>query len=1187
MATNPLYTVSLSAFPQRWDGANIRVRILVMPQGNPLSPLLAGVSPTPSSPAFADGKPQFVAQLIPSLAALPAPAAVAAQVDLTTTPPTDARALFEQLATQFNIAPDAPGNPPRRNGFSISKYLPDTYRDAFNFDRPSTPFAVTDDRYFCMLKNPPIKTFQPPPPATVSWGRVMGYAIRQPLLSSALGLVYDTTFALPQPSFFANGGWLCVNFSASGDFAQQIAANPALMQAYAARIPPLTTSRQLFGAVLFPVLATPSGDYDDVFVEAQEYDDGFVKIVHSEQPTQSALLNPSGTLPPTADYGLQMGWDDEQVTTWFNRQVDASQIDAPFSVAGYCLDTRRHGSATWNSLCQVTGALSLGATSLGTFNGELGVEAIPLQLDPSQPTEWWLPSYFGHWRGGSAVLADPVALKLHGTANPSLGQQYTAVNPGAVPLLYGQSYDLRVRMMDLTRAGPNAGDSPINPGPAPIATIPFRRMQPFKTVSITNLNLSATPAAPQTTYLIDRPLLNYPGAVFAGIPNAVAELLADLPNAMAQGREAGLPDPDAVMLQVQVLLRQLANDAAIFVDGDVGEPYSPLYTTTRPFPTDATQALQLDVSFQDVPDIGAFPPQPASGPLVLPTARDIRLVFSAAAAPDPQLLYWGSAEAMQGITFEAPTGANAVNEKGIFVPNIAANQICGIMLQPDPVQTSNFAQMLAVIGQSGTTTSDCATLLAQQLSLNVTGLTYTAQAGVRTVFGCSAALRHSLSPEHGAITFSAKTELCGHWLIAITLELARDWSWSSLAPMSFEVKNGAGAVVGALDLTQSVSTGALADPDRSTTNLIFFDAVSPLPVNGAFPAELDLTYTMTPLFPAPPTTQDGPLRLAVTLPIAANPTQTPQLASAGIALSPYSAAPDYSSTTPRQRALWLEFAEPIADPDDTYFGRVLAYAPDQMLTGAPFAGPARVDPPPEPPLGISPELIRVVVPGQSDDEAGLAAMQPLLASNSPLHYALPLPSGLAIDAPELFGMFVYEFRVGHQMKWSTAQGRFGPPLRVAGVQQPPPPLLPAVSSMPETIAVSASYATPVFSGRNLLPLRPRTQLWALLYAQVTQADRSSQRNILLSRLALARDDKTQRVMTLASGMAGAVWERSQVEALLADLALSTDAPLSVLVVETLPDIGADTGELADPLGGDLGYVRILRTSPLTAIPALC
>jgi hypothetical protein len=115
-------------------------------------------------------------------------------------------------------------------------------------------------------------------------------------------------------------------------------------------------------------------------------------------------------------------------------------------------------------------------------------------------------------------------------------------------------------------------------------------------------------------------------------------------------------------------------------------------------------------------------------------------------------------------------------------------------------------------------------------------------------------------------------------------------------------------------------------------------------------------------------------------------------------------------------------------------------------------------------------------------------MQPLIASSSPLHFMLPLPTGLAVDAPDLFGLFVYEFRVGYQVSWSTAQARFGPPLKVAGVQHPAPSLLCLVNSAP--------YATPTFTGRNLLPASPRTQLWALLYTQVQQADGASQRNVL-------------------------------------------------------------------------------------------
>jgi hypothetical protein len=380
----------------------------------------------------------------------------------------------------------------------------------------------------------------------------------------------------------------------------------------------------------------------------------------------------------------------------------------------------------------------------------------------------------------------------------------------------------------------------------------------------------------------------------------------------------------------------------------------------------------------------------------------------------------------------------------------------------------------------------------------------------------------------------------------------------------------------------SVGISALDNPDRSATTLIFFDAVDPKPTAGAFPAELNLSYAVTPVFETPPDQQDPPLDLPLLLPIAARPAQTPQLASAGIALSPYDPAPDYSATTPRQRALWLEFTAPLADPDDGYFARVLSYAPDQMLTGAPFADPGGIDPQPEPPLPVDPELIRLIVPGQSDDHAGLDAMQQLIPSSSPVHFMLPLPTGLAVDAPELFGFFVYEFRVGHQKNWSTAQGRFGPPLRVAGVQHPAPPLLGLVNSLPASVSVSAPYAAPVFAGRNLLPAPPHTELWALLYAQVTQADGASQRNVLLGRLRLTADGLRQK-QALSAGMAGAFWRRATIEALLKVLALPPGSPLSVVVVESLGDVG----HLADPLGGDLGHVRILRTSPLTPVPAVC
>ena len=64
--------------------------------------------------------------------------------------------------------------------------------------------------------------------------------------------------------------------------------------------------------------------------------------------------------------------------------------------------------------------------------------------------------------------------------------------------------------------------------------------------------------------------------------------------------------------------------------------------------------------------------------------------------------------------------------------------------------------------------------------------------------------------------------------------------------------------------TNSTTRGfaALDHPDRSGTSLIFFDAVDPKPAAGSFPAELNLSYTVTPIFAAPPARQDSLLQLS-------------------------------------------------------------------------------------------------------------------------------------------------------------------------------------------------------------------------------------------------------------------------------------------------------------------------------------
>jgi hypothetical protein len=220
-------------------------------------------------------------------------------------------------------------------------------------------------------------------------------------------------------------------------------------------------------------------------------------------------------------------------------------------------------------------------------------------------------------------------------------------------------------------------------------------------------------------------------------------------------------------------------------------------------------------------------------------------------------------------------------------------------------------------------------------------------------------------------------------------------------------------------------------------------------------------------------------------------------------------------------------------------------------------------------------------------------MQALTVSpQSDRHYLLPLPKGMGPESPELFGFFVYELRVGHDgSRWCTAQGRFGNPLRLTGVQHPVPQLRCSVQRTFDEVVVTAPFATPIWEGRNVRPARtPHSKLQALLYAQVLQVDGAQWRNVLLER-ALGRirleDPNDVDPNTGDPRLAFGLMEFGQDDILrrLATLGLPLDSPLSVIAVELLPE--GPQSPFADPMGLDLGQVRILRASTLTAVPAIC
>jgi hypothetical protein len=256
----------------------------------------------------------------------------------------------------------------------IKKSLPPSYTSAFRFERPRNDDFTLTDGYGCALvaQAPAPGPVQGPPPKIIAWGHLLSYVLRQPQLALAMGLIYQVTLNVPATAL-ANGGWLYFSIDPS------VAANPWIsdtaipdaIRSYAARIPALTatTGRSIFAATLFPVLNPTGGsEFAPAQLEAEIYDDGFAQVVHCNQPASVDTATGDNTqIAPGAEAGVQIGWDDEQVTVWFNRQIDllrlrlggsgATSPESPLGVLGYRIDVQPAGGAGWSSLCNVSGNL--------------------------------------------------------------------------------------------------------------------------------------------------------------------------------------------------------------------------------------------------------------------------------------------------------------------------------------------------------------------------------------------------------------------------------------------------------------------------------------------------------------------------------------------------------------------------------------------------------------------------------------------------------------------------------------------------------------------------------------------------------------------------------------------------------------------------------------------------------------
>jgi hypothetical protein len=1314
---------SILTFPQSFDGDRLHMRILVVPRlstewnGDPLHPVITDFPHVgDTTPAFADAELRLEARIMDGLDRFP----VNAPVDFSAPLPgasgaiPDARALFTELVAskpgRFKLAAANPHlAEPVNPDIFIKKYLPESYRQSFLFTGPRTEDAITSDTYHCAVRaaKPPNPTFRETPD-TVSWGQVYAYCLRHQQLARKLGLIRTASFKLPV-KLFDDGGFLYVDLVQQSDYGAQVDADFDFFKRYAARIPSLKAraKRQLFAAVQVPVLyddpnipgppAAP-GNFDAAFIEAADYDDGFAKIVHATQPVSQNLLaeTPDGFAPLT-DIGIRLGWDDEQILIWQNRQLKADptvpkiggqpqRLDAPMGVLGYRIDARDHGGTAWHSLVHVRSkaALTLGAIDLGErrgqkFDGELAVEVHPMQLDGNQATgQFWLPAYLAQWNGKSLVIPDEDAAALFHIekANASLGRVYDPVGLQNIPLRYGKTYDFRVRLMDPTGGGPGSGNDPVYDAPSPAATVAFKRHVVFEPVRIPGMPQFPPPKVMPPSqdaegFFLDdkieipRPLLNYPSVVFTGKYKDPIPLLQAASNAAVGKESFGIADPDATRVQIDVEVRTLRLDNLLSLSGR--ENYIHLYTTRRDFPADPTKPRIVPLKFSDAAVIHFGDPNDfgdlklpgdvtltqaaidAMDELLLPTAREIRLTVRALADDDPSYF---AAGAHIGKAVQLRVHRPSADERKLIAAFNADKMIRGIYLQPDPPTLFDGTVSALLFRRSTGDTPAIVQRLAQQIGVDFKGLTLVGKKGERVIFGCSRRIRHTLAPDNSSITFAAKEDMVNHWIVPLTLQLERDWTWDGLDEISFDIfrtkrftsdpaadADNNNLPIGDWEAKRVAPIQALDGANRDHTTLIFLDAVEPksdkpqagAPSETRFPDTIELSYRITPHLREAPMPADEPVTLSLKLPVTTPPAQVPRIASAGVALSKYQRDDAYSRTEPRRRFLWLELEETVRDPNDGYFIRLLGYAPDPMISDD------RLEtfvPPEEAPLPIDPELIRVIPPNDTDDHAGYSAMVPLEAGgNVGRHFLVPLPPGLNGNSPELFGFFTYELRVGHAKIWSTAQGRFGRALRTTGVQHPAPILFCTCKRTQKELVVEAAYAEAVLAGKNITANPPRTEIWALLYAQVRQADGKDFRNILLEDRKLLAVPRIRHKLEDPAGKAFLAfqnrdapvhgvtgWTQAEIVSLLHELGLPTASPLSVLCVETLPTLenqkaafgtgrsfvdadiaasvlkerggkGAAAAAMADsgprPLSDALGHVRILRTSPLTPVPEVC
>lgn len=345
-------------------------------------------------------------------------------VPITLTYRTAEQPIFAALAAQYT--PAVPGVVSQPEGI-IRKDLPESFMAATGFAGADPTYFTSVDGFNCALgaSTPDVNLT---PSYTIAWGEILSYALRHPLICQAMGLAYLEVSIPLDANHVSGGGWIWLEIDTTNLnnwYAKLVSEQSGAVSTYAARPPALTTAQDVFAAVLFP---TVPGSYNAGTMAAAQfgadlYLDGFAKVVHANQPTTSdSATGQTDTIVPGTDAGIQIGWDDVQVTTWINGQMQIAQAISggsatqvlPFTVLGYRVDVRQASTDPWASLCAANGTLNAASVFNTSFAAQdLCVEPTPVQnagtgqqywllgatSHPLASSNWILPSTLPAFRG--------------------------------------------------------------------------------------------------------------------------------------------------------------------------------------------------------------------------------------------------------------------------------------------------------------------------------------------------------------------------------------------------------------------------------------------------------------------------------------------------------------------------------------------------------------------------------------------------------------------------------------------------------------------------------------------------------------------------------------------------------------------------------------------------------------------